>query len=285
MTHDVLRTKTSRRPARRADEIETPEGMYRWRRGQKWHLLVYPYLSIPEHVVTTDTSAAVVPKTARYRAHLGVRAYDPNLLRRYWDWQPLCVAVRGKWWERIEDRGEITAKDAPTLADCRRCLDLAGYGNRTKAKEARTVPIRIDMEGVTSGGFEPIDEGVYAAKVKGIKYVAKSKSAGLPYLEWTFSLDEHPNRNFWHNTSLSPGALWSLKQMLTEAFGAEVPDGEFDFEPTDYVNRPCQLQVGIRDHWQGKRHPVGHENEGEIIKENEVVAVLAPADGQQFGWG
>jgi len=135
------------------------------------------------------------------------------------------------------------------------------------------MPIKVDMEGVSAGGFKPIDEGVYDGEVVVCTYNAASKSSGKPTLEFEFKVDEHPTRKFWRTYSLQPKALWALKELLL-ALGQDVPDGELEIEPADYVGVRCRVQIGIKEHWQGEIDPETNK----VKLENEVVKILPVGD-------
>jgi hypothetical protein len=153
------------------------------------------------------------------------------------------------------------------------------------------VPIRIDMEGVSTSGFEPIESGDYPATVAKTTYAAKSRSSGKPKIDFEFKLvTEDPKlakRRFWRSYSLMPDALWALKGTLV-ALGVEVPDGELEYEQSDMsfngtpvVDLPCTLRIGQQDKWNASPDP----ETGNIPQENNVEEVLPPQEGSEFGWG
>jgi len=109
--------------------------------------------------------------------------------------------------------------------------------------------IKIDMEGVSAGGLEPLPAGVYDAVVAAVKYHPSSQSSGQPYVEFEFTLPDHAGRKQWRNYSLQPQALWALKQTLVR-LGVEVPDGELELEPSDLIGLPCRLQIEVKPHYR-----------------------------------
>jgi hypothetical protein len=75
-------------------------------------------------------------------------------------------------------------------------------------------------------GFEPLPEGVYPVRLRGVDIREGQKA---PYWVWEFEIPEgveHSGRRFWLNTSLSEAALWKLKEVFT-AFGT-TPDTDTD---------------------------------------------------------
>lgn len=89
--------------------------------------------------------------------------------------------------------------------------------------------ININFADVESG-FDAIPEGVYPAIVEKVE-VRESKSSDYNYLnwEWTLTEGEHEGRKMWQITSLSPKALFRLKDQLI-ALG--VIEGDEDMEIT-----------------------------------------------------
>jgi hypothetical protein len=173
---------------------------------------------------------------------------------------------------------DILAEHAHEL--CTRCAQLGGIDDKLakRLKEASKMPVRIDMTGATAI-TELIPEATYPAKVKACKFVPKAKSSGNPYLEFQFTIPEFPKRTFWRNYSLQPQALWALKEMLVNAFGMEVPDGEFEFEPSDTLGLDCQIVIIHEDDYRGRK-----DAEGNVIKRESIDEVLAPEGGASFGY-
>jgi hypothetical protein len=132
------------------------------------------------------------------------------------------------------------------------------------------MPIAIDMSGVGDGGFPVLAEGVYPGHVDKIELSPKPGPSGFHYLKFTYQSDEGSKRNLFANYSLSPQALWKLKQDLT-ALGVEVPEGEFEFEPADVLGLKCQLRVSIKPHYKNPDQD-----------DNELEEVL-PA-GEEMSW-
>jgi hypothetical protein len=130
--------------------------------------------------------------------------------------------------------------------------------------------IDIDMEGVQEGGsYEPLEEGIYGASVMSIEQ-KRGRESGKPYLEFTFLLRDLNGRRLWRNYSLQPNALWALKTDLVK-LGIEVPDGVFQFDTDEALNKDCKLKVIQKPHWQDATR-----------MDNEVTELL-PDDGE-FSW-
>ena len=112
--------------------------------------------------------------------------------------------------------------------------------------------IRVDFTGVSSG-FEKIEPGTYLARVESIEQ--KMSQAGKPYLNWKFNLvgGEYDGRKAFYMTSLSPNALWKLKDTLINAFGFSKEDlaGAFDIDVEDLIGQECALIIG-EEEYQGE---------------------------------
>jgi hypothetical protein len=133
------------------------------------------------------------------------------------------------------------------------------------------MPIRIDMAGVNSGGgFAVLEPGVYPAHIHSIEMSKNPGASGYHYLTFVYQSDEQTKRNIWVNYSLSPAALWRLKQDLVK-LGVDVPDGEFDFEPTEVIGMTCRIRVSKKPHYS---------RPGE--EDNEVEEVMSPEG--DFSW-
>lgn len=78
------------------------------------------------------------------------------------------------------------------------------------------------------GGFETLLEGVYPVVIEKIE-VRESKSSDHNYLNWELKVtdDDHENARLWMITSLSPKALFRLKDVF-EAL--DVLEDELDLE-------------------------------------------------------
>jgi hypothetical protein len=114
--------------------------------------------------------------------------------------------------------------------------------------------IQIDMTGVSSGGWKVLEPGIYDGRITDVK-MGKSK-AGNPMLTVTVEAEGARIRDFW---TLTPDALWRVKQSLTE-LGIEVPDGMFEFDPNDIVGMECSIQVVIDNYGGQDNNKIEHYN-------------------------
>jgi hypothetical protein len=93
--------------------------------------------------------------------------------------------------------------------------------------------------------IEPIPVGVYQVLVTDAE---AKEGKDFPYVSWEFTVDggEFEGRKLWNNTSVSPKALWKLKEALI-ALGADPASllGAVSFDPQDYVGRQCMAIVNI----------------------------------------
>lgn len=111
--------------------------------------------------------------------------------------------------------------------------------------------IRVNFEGVETR--TKIDDGEYHSKV-----VETSVEEGneAPYIKWTFEIIEdgpHQGRKLYTNTSLSPKALWNLRNLL-ETMGVETPDSETELDLDSYKDLELMLRVQ-NEVWDGKERP------------------------------
>ncbi len=110
------------------------------------------------------------------------------------------------------------------------------------------MPIKINMTGVNVDEFAPLPKDLYHVRVTGCE-AKRSSDKGNPYLEWKFVVTEgeYENRKVWHNTSLLPQSLWSLKRLLL-ALGFDADDlaGEVDLEEDQVIDLECAVQIDHR---------------------------------------
>lgn len=94
--------------------------------------------------------------------------------------------------------------------------------------------MQINFSEVESG-FETMDEGRYPVVVEKVE-VRESKSSDNNYLNWELTLTEgeHEGRKQWMITSLSPKALFRLKDIFVD-LGVCGPEDEIDLEWDDDV--------------------------------------------------
>lgn len=106
--------------------------------------------------------------------------------------------------------------------------------------------IEVDMRGISSGGICP--EGIHRVKVHKITREISERSA-KPYLAWEFRTSN--GYTLYHNTSLQPQALFSLKNVLL-ALGYEVPDAVLRLDLRDLKGREAYVEV-MHEVYEGKK--------------------------------
>lgn len=86
------------------------------------------------------------------------------------------------------------------------------------------------------GSYDPLPEGRYAVEVERVE-VRESKSSEHDYFNWEFNVlhEDHEGRKLWMITSLSPKALFRLKDTLV-ALEVIEEDEELEFEWEDDVD-------------------------------------------------
>ena len=104
--------------------------------------------------------------------------------------------------------------------------------------------ITVDLTGAEDA-FEPIPSGVYVVVVTNVT-VKESRTSEWKYinLELTVIEGKYADRKLWVNLSLSPKALWKMKEALI-AFGTN-PDelqGQYTFDPAQFVGGSCIAEV------------------------------------------
>lgn len=120
-------------------------------------------------------------------------------------------------------------------------------------KRKRTVS--VDFTGVEAGGGSNVPEGQYEVKVDDVE-VKTSENSGNDYLAWVFTIvnpKKHKGKKLYHNNSLQPQSLWSLRGLL-EQLGVEVPDEPIDLDLDDLIDRTIGVEVQHED-YNGKPKP------------------------------
>jgi len=106
--------------------------------------------------------------------------------------------------------------------------------------------IEVDMRGVSSRGICP--EGIHRVRVNKITQEISEKSA-KPYLAWELRTSD--GYTLYHNTSLQPQSLFSLKNVLL-ALGYEVPDAVLRLDLRALTGREAYVEV-IHEVYEGKK--------------------------------
>jgi len=128
---------------------------------------------------------------------------------------------------------------------------------------------KIDFEEVES--FAAIPAAEYPVVVEEVE-MRESQTSEYPYLNWKLKVTEgeHEGRFVWMMTSMSPKALWRLKETLDNL---EVPLDDFNLvvdEDTNFVTEPALVGLPAlapvrEDEYQGRI--------------NNKVDMLLPVDG------
>ena len=116
------------------------------------------------------------------------------------------------------------------------------------AKKAKKNVLKIDFTNVEPGGKVP--EGDYPVRVKEV--TVEESSSGNPYLKWVLEIidGKHKGKVLYHNTSLQPQALFSLRNTL-EALGMEVPQTVVELDLDNLIGLKAAVSVEI-EVYQGK---------------------------------
>jgi hypothetical protein len=129
--------------------------------------------------------------------------------------------------------------------------------------------------------FEPLEKGEYACMIEEIIYVEPQTEDKYPYLNVTLTVTEdgeYQNRKLWKVWSLSPKALFRMKQDL-ENLGVDVDDLEIDYDEDtmkvmepDLDGYPCMVAVSQRPY------------EGRMTNQvDTLTAIDSPRVGEKKG--
>ena len=120
-------------------------------------------------------------------------------------------------------------------------------------RNSRSTSVKVDFSGVEVKDFS-IPDGDYVLTVTSVEK-KRSESSGQDYLSWEFKVAEGPSKGkkVWHNTSLQPQSLWTLRQLL-EAMGMEVEEGEMELELDDMAGESVGASIA-NEKYEGKDRP------------------------------
>lgn len=142
------------------------------------------------------------------------------------------------------------------------------------------------MAGITinfseiEGSFEPLPEGEYECVVERVE-VRESQSSEHDYLNWELKVldEEYEDRRLWQITSLSPRALFRLKDVLV-ALDVIDPDDELDIEWEEDVDiTPKEGPLVTEPDLEGLACVAVVTNEVYEGRERNRVSDLLGADG------
>lgn len=117
--------------------------------------------------------------------------------------------------------------------------------------------------------FEPLEKGEYSAIIEKVEYREAASEDKYDYLNVEFTITEpgSENRKVWKVWSLSPKALWRMKQDM-ENLGLEAEEMEIEYDDDtmevlepELAGMPCMLVIKQRT-YEGRQ-------------QNEVDAVLS----------
>ena len=131
--------------------------------------------------------------------------------------------------------------------------------------------ISLDFSGVEDG-FKNVEKpGKYNVKITKVE-AKKGKDSGKPYLNWELQVldGEYKGARLWYITSLSPQALFNLRNLLTAA-GIEVPKSMVKIDLDSVIGRIVTAKV-IMETYNGEERP----------KVKEVIAAQAITANDDF---
>jgi hypothetical protein len=113
---------------------------------------------------------------------------------------------------------------------------------KLNAKQAKSVD-------KAEGSFEPLDDGVYHARLRSVEVSDNPGPSGKHYWKWEFEVVEEPyiNRRLWTNTSLAEAAEFKLNEMFG-AFGVGT-----DTDTDELCGQVVRLVVSTRTIQAGSR--------------------------------
>ena len=119
-----------------------------------------------------------------------------------------------------------------------------------KRRNSRGSGIKVDLSGVEVGG-KVIAEGAYIVAVE--EATLKQSQGGNDYISFEFQVSEGGSKGYklYHNCSLQPQALFSLKSVLA-ALGFEIPTKAFDLDLNDLIGLECSVEVA-HELYEGKK--------------------------------
>lgn len=132
------------------------------------------------------------------------------------------------------------------------------------------------------GGFEAVPEGVYDVVIETVE-VRDSKSSEHDYLNWEFKItgpdDDYEGQHLWMITSLSPRALFRLKDVF-EVLGVLEDEMTLDWDD-DVEITPSNGPVLLEPDVIGMACSVKVENEMYEKKERNRVQDVLPEGASQ----
>jgi len=105
----------------------------------------------------------------------------------------------------------------------------------------------VDFTGVSNNENKfYVEPGMYNVKITNVTK-GKKEGSEYPYLMWEFKLLDNDELALNVVTSLSPKALFKLKELL-EAVGLTVPEGTLKINPSDYLGKIAKAEITDREY-------------------------------------
>lgn len=149
----------------------------------------------------------------------------------------------------------------------------------SKKPTGKKKSLRVDLSGVESGGRN-LPDGSYEFEI--VESVVKESAEGNQYisLKTKVASGSHKGVTVYESLSLLPQVLWKLRALL-EALGYDIPNGEMDLDPADFVGEKFHAEV-TNEKYEGKNRPrisgylhdspTSEEEEDETEEEEETEA-------------
>jgi hypothetical protein len=111
--------------------------------------------------------------------------------------------------------------------------------------------IKVDFSGVEESKDFDIAPGKYRVKVQEI---TQETGAKAPYLKWKLKIlnGSAKGLTIFHNTSLAPNALFSLRDTLV-ALGVSVPKSAVAIDPDKFIGKEFGIETTMRT-YEGKEY-------------------------------
>ena len=118
----------------------------------------------------------------------------------------------------------------------------------------------IDFSGVgddTGGRYRHVPPGDYLVKIDKVEKKWKDDDkSNVHYYKWRFVIMEPAKSKgsaVSHNTSLSPEALWNLRNLILAATGKNVAGKRVGFEPSTIIGKQVMVTLDDRE-YNGKMY-------------------------------
>lgn len=106
--------------------------------------------------------------------------------------------------------------------------------------------ISVDFTGADSA-VKPLEAGPYQAKVLDVSLSEKAGPSGYHSVIIDWQVLEPKRKVRFDRYSLSPAALWRLKQVMT-TLGLDVPEGEFEIDPAELKGLEATIVLKVEEY-------------------------------------